>query len=318
MTIRRAQSLHGFGSGSVLIQTALLVIILALSIIDLTGCAPAPSDPREHHIVLCDACGSWQHQLGSTKDKLSEEEQQLIENYVKRIQYQTHEPSDETRKLINNLVKKYNVGTDITKAPHEFLVSKAIVEQRRYEELHPFNPTGKPLTLAEHYPITVVSLPPITPIAAIAPTENNSSPSEPSLTNRPDKSVSEPLAESALAAQTPDDYHPEQRWQLSLLNLGDSDIKTFKGTLKLQLSANDTSLTASPISSDASFPTISVPLTQFVPPVPPNKTGGFVAIIPQDLANKLAPAQLRNPKDIKIVIKSGEIVLTSGEVVAFR
>lgn len=318
MMVRRAQSLHRFGSEFVLIQSALLLIILTLSIIDLTGCAPAPSDPREHHIVLCDACGSWQHQLGSTKDKLSEEEQQLIDNYVKRIQYQTPEPSDETRKLINNLVKKYNVATDITKAPHEFLISKAIVEQRRYEELNPFNPTGKPLTLAEHYPITVVSLPPVTPIAVTTPAKNNSRPSDPSLTNRTDNPVSEPLAEAALTAQPQDDYRPEQRWQLSLLNLGDSDIKTFRGTLKLQLSANDTSLAASPISSNANIPTISVPLTQFVPPIPPNKTGGFVATIPQDLANKLAPAQLRNPESIKIVIKSGEIVLTSGEVVAFR
>ena len=317
MTVRRTQSLHGFGSGSILIQTALLLIVVALSIIDLTGCAPAPSDPREHHIVLCDACGSWQHQLGATKDKLSEEEQQLIENYVKRIQYQTPAPSDQTRKLINNVVKKYNVSTDISKAPHEFLVSKAIIEQRHYEKLHPFNPTGKPLTLAEHYPITVASFPPITPIAP-TPAKNSSSLSNPSRTNRTDKPVSEPLPDTALAAQPQDDYRPVQRWQLSLLNLGDSDIRTFKGALKLQLSANDASLVASLISSNASLPTINVPLTQFVPPIPPNKTGGFVAIIPQDLANQLASAQLRNPKGIKIEIQSGEIVLTSGEVVTFR
>lgn len=267
----------------------------------MTGCAQPPSDPKQRHIILCSSCDSWQQQLGSTKDKLTAQEQLLIEHYVQRVHYLSPEPSSQTRKIINGAAKKYNVGKDISETPHEFLVGKALKDQLEYERLHPFNPTGKPLTLAERYPVAVVSTPPINP-AALSPDSEQANKTPGSSSN---------LSSTAQK----DSYLLPQRWQLSLLNLGQGAIRTFEGSLILQSQSSGAASAAIPASAKTKPLVITIPLTQFVPPIPENQSGRFIVDVPPSFVSKLTTTQLENPKKIKLIIKSGKIVLEGGDAV---
>ncbi|CAM3966044.1 hypothetical protein PSAR109036_01765 [Psychrobacter arenosus] len=256
----------------------------------LTGCNNAPPDPRQHRITIStdpSLAPSWQQQLGDSAQKLTPEEQQLLANYIERIQYRlahTANPADVFNPAKTNpAIDPSNPNIDTSskpsaakavKHPISILVATALVEQRAYEHQHPFNPSGKPLTLQEQYPLRVIATP---------------------------TSLNEELATKSVP----------QRWQVVLRNLGPESIDTFAGTLSLPLSS---SATLGPES--ATNPVIEIPPTQFVPPIARGKAGLFIVDVPPVIAAKFTPTQLAEPQSIGIVIDSGVIELADGESVA--
>lgn len=253
----------------------------------LAGCNNAPPDPRQHRITIStdpSLAPPWQQQLGDSAQKLTPEEQQLLANYIERMQYRlahTANPADVFNPAKTNpTIDPSNPNIDTppkpsaakaVKHPISVLVATALVEQRLYEREHPFNPTGKPLTLQEQYPLRVIATP---------------------------TSLNEELATKSVP----------QRWQVVLRNLGPESIDTFAGTLSLPLSS---STTLGPES--ATNPVIEIPPTQFVPPITRGKAGLFIVDVPPVIVAKFTPTQLAEPQSISIVIDSGVIELADGE-----
>ena len=258
----------------------------------LAGCNNAPHDPRQHRITIStdpSLAPPWQQQLGDSAQKLTPEEQQLLANYIERIQYRlahTANPADVFNPAKTNPAidpsnhSNPNIDTPpkpspakAVKHPISVLVATALMEQRLYEREHPFNPTGKPLTLQEQYPLRVIATP---------------------------TSLNEELATKSVP----------QRWQVVLRNLGPESVDTFAGTLSLPLSS---STTLGPES--ATNPVIEIPPTQFVPPIARGKAGLFIVDVPPMIVAKFTPTQLAEPQSIGIVIDSGVIELADGDMV---
>lgn len=258
----------------------------------LAGCNNAPPDPRQHRITIStdpSLALPWQQQLGDSAQKLTPEEQQLLANYIERMQYRlahTANPADVFNPANTNPTidpsnpSNPNIDTPpkpsaakVVKHPISVLVATALVEQRAYEHQHPFNPTGKPLTLQEQYPLSVIATP---------------------------TSLNEELATKSVP----------QRWQVVLRNLGPESVYTFAGTLSLPLPS---STTLGPES--VTNPVIEIPPTQFVPPIARGKAGLFIVDVPPVIVAKFTPTQLAEPQSIGIVIDSGVIELADGDMV---
>lgn len=256
----------------------------------LAGCNNAPPDPRQHRITIStdpSLALPWQQQLGDSAQKLTPEEQQLLANYIERMQYRlahTANPADVFNPAKTNPTidpsnpSNPNIDTPLepsaakaVKHPISVLVATALVEQRAYVHQHPFNPTGKPLTLQEQYPLRVIATP---------------------------TSLNEELATKGVP----------QRWQVVLRNLGPESIDTFAGTLSLPLSSSTTIGPESAINL-----IIEISPTQFVPPIARGKAGLFIVDVPPVIVAKFTPTQLAEPQSIGIVIDSGVIELADGE-----
>lgn len=252
----------------------------AITLISLGGCHLTPVDPRSHQIEICIDCPTWQQQLGEDGEQLTEEERRLLTNYSERILYQQSQPKQSP--LPSQIIKD-KIQPDHSQSNSQskkILVAKVLIEQRHYERLHPFNPTGKPLPLSQRYPITVLALPELTPSS----------------------SKSKPVA---------DEFLYPQRWQLSISNLGTTPVKTFSGSIQLS-QTNKTDIDAA---IDHKKTLITVPLTQFVPPIPPNKAGDLVVDVPKAIITQLTPEQLAEPTKLTFIIKEGEITLENGKTV---
>jgi len=264
-------------------------LLIALSLFSLASCNNAPNDPRQQRVTISadsSATPSWQQQLGDSAQQLTPEEQQLLANYIERMQYRfayTHNPFDNSIALdtldttappaTTTQSKTKPSAPTLAKHPISVLVATALVEQLVYEHQHPFNPTGKPLTLQEQYQLQVIATP---------------------------TSLNEELATKSLP----------QRWQVVLRNLGSESVTTFTGTLSLPLPS---STTLGPES--ATNPVIEIAPTQFVPPIARGKAGLFIVDVPPVIVANFTPTQLAEPQSIGIVIDSGVIELADGESV---
>ncbi|WP_131668926.1 hypothetical protein [Psychrobacter pygoscelis] len=95
-------------------------LILSFSTVNLVGCDRIGSDPMKQTIPTDSE--KWQDKLGDTFDQLSEEDRNLLSRYMLRMK----------------LGKAYETG-----AVPSITIGKALEQQRKYEELHPDNPTGQ-------------------------------------------------------------------------------------------------------------------------------------------------------------------------------
>ncbi|WP_019673569.1 hypothetical protein [Psychrobacter lutiphocae] len=102
-----------------LIKQALIANLLAGSLL-LIGCDYFKPDPMMQTIPT--NADRWQDKLGDTLDDLKEEDRQLLSRYMLRMR----------------LSEAYKKG-----AMPRITVGKAIELQRKYEALHPDNPTGR-------------------------------------------------------------------------------------------------------------------------------------------------------------------------------
>jgi len=253
----------------------------------LAGCNNTPNDPRQHRITIStdtSLAPPWQQQLGDSAQQLTPNEQQLLANYIERMQYRlahTASPADvfkpiKTNPAIDlsnpnpNIDTQSNTSvTNPVRYPISILVATALVEQRLYEREHPFNPTGKPLTLQEQYPLQVIATP---------------------------TSLNEDLATTNLP----------QRWQVAISNLGKQPLLTFIGALTLQ-----PSVSVAPEGGEPS--TIAVNKTQFVPAIAVGKIGRFIVEVPHAMVANFTPTQLAEPQSIGLVVHSGVFAFENGD-----
>lgn len=98
----------------------MLALVLSSAPLAMTGCKPQPQNPMLQTIPT-DA-EKWQDKLGDTLEQLSEEDRQLLSRYMIRMR----------------LSEAYEKG-----AMPRITIGKALDQQRRYEALHPNNPTGR-------------------------------------------------------------------------------------------------------------------------------------------------------------------------------
>lgn len=271
----------------------IFALLFAANLCLLAGCNNAPNDPRQHRITIStdpSLAPPWQQQLGDSAQRLTPNEQQLLANYIERMQYRlahTATPTDvfkptKTNPAIDpsNPNTNTNTNTNINtqsdpsvsnpvRYPISILVATALVEQRLYEREHPFNPTGKPLTLQEQYPLQVIA----------TPTSRN-----------------EDLATTNLP----------QRWQVAISNLGKQPLVTFIGALALQ-----PSVSVAP--ENGKLPTIAVNKTQFVPAIAVGKIGRFIVEVPPAMVANFTPTQLAEPQSIGLVVHSGVFAFENGD-----
>ena len=104
----------------------------------LAGCDTRTQNPMMQTIPT--NAEKWQDKLGDTLEQLSEEDRQLLSRYMLRMR----------------LSDAYEKG-----AVPRITIGRALEQQRKYEALHPDNPTGKksPVTTAvqpDNYPITLL------------------------------------------------------------------------------------------------------------------------------------------------------------------
>lgn len=101
-------------------STLTLLITLLISPMLLTGCDPKPINPLFQTIPT--DVERWEDKLGETLEQLPEQDRQLLSRYMVRMR----------------LSDAYEKG-----AMPRITVGKALEQQRRYEILHPNNPTGR-------------------------------------------------------------------------------------------------------------------------------------------------------------------------------
>lgn len=124
---------------SVLRLSGFYVSTLLLSgVLMLSGCDTSTQNPMMQTIPTDSE--RWQDKLEGTLSQLPEEEKQLLSRYMLRMK----------------LSQAYEKG-----AMPRITIAKAIEQQRKYEQMHPNNPTGKrsPVTSSKQanlYPITLM------------------------------------------------------------------------------------------------------------------------------------------------------------------
>ena len=137
---RTSQLLQRRSRGSNLVAILSTSLILSLSTVSLVGCDRIGSDPMKQTIPTDSE--KWQDKLGDTFNQLSEEDRDLLSRYMLRMK----------------LGKAYETG-----AMPSITIGKALEQQRKYEELHPDNPTGKnsPVasTATNNQPYSITLLP---------------------------------------------------------------------------------------------------------------------------------------------------------------
>ena len=253
----------------------LVLAVLISSLSALSGCDVGPMDIRQQRINICSDCPPWQQQLGEASSQLSAEEQRLLSNYSERLLYQLNSPPSSRSNTINNTAK----SAKLSKKSINILVAKALIEQRRFERLHPTMPTGRPLTLEQRYPITALTIP--------------------SIKTFNDK-----------GEKLGDEFLYPQHWELLLTNLGEQPITSFTGKIQLSMTAEPSNLSRSGTTKQP-----IVTSTQFVPPIQPLQAGTFIVDVPKAIVNQLTPEYLASPAKLSFEIIDAEIVLKNGKLV---
>lgn len=135
----------GFRKSSRLSRLGVLIggsLLVSVSLMTLTGCDQATTDPMQQTIPT--ESETWQEELGDTFDKLPETDRELLGRYMLRMK----------------LGEAYETG-----AMPSTTIADALEQQREYEQLHPNNPTGEDSPVTETpvaninsqlYPITLL------------------------------------------------------------------------------------------------------------------------------------------------------------------
>lgn len=309
------------------VRIIIIMAMMGVSTALLTDCQSPDSDPYQQPLTFNNdestdqdtSSPSWQQQIEEVSQSLPPKEQALLANYAARRQYNKAAAQASRSTQTDNTAKQ----SAALATPTTITVAQALREQQIYERAHPFNPTGKPLSLAERYPIIVISTPMMPPTSIARLVDKD--------TNRRTKLAN---ADTGLSSH----------WELALLNLSPDTIKTFKGTLRPLFKLADISPLRGDQISDVISPkvmttparpfyrltlpsppptaadhaatvTISVPLTQFVPPIPTNESGAFIAPVPMTLPYQLTSDQALHPQGLEWIITEGQVTLTDGQVI---